>query len=66
MYGGQAPRWSNRTFRHIVREYLSNAGTIGFLDWHTGIGEFGEVVHLIFDPPGSEEHRARRLVGHNG
>jgi hypothetical protein len=58
MYGGQAPSWSNVTFRRIVREHLSGAGTIGFLDWHTGIGQFGEIVHLIFDASGSEEHRA--------
>jgi hypothetical protein len=58
MYGGQTPSWSNVTFRRIVREHLSRATTIGFLDWHTGIGQFGEIVHLIFDAPGSMEHRA--------
>ncbi|TGQ30648.1 DUF2817 domain-containing protein [Mesorhizobium sp. M4B.F.Ca.ET.214.01.1.1] len=29
MYGGQAPSWSNVTFRRIVREHLSRATTIG-------------------------------------
>lgn len=58
MYGGKAPSWSNVTFRRIVREHLSSAGTIGFLDWHTCIGQFGEIVHLIFDAPDSDEHRA--------
>ncbi|ESY87281.1 DUF2817 domain-containing protein [Mesorhizobium sp. LNHC209A00] len=58
MFGGRAPSWSNVTFRRIVREHLSSAATIGFLDWHTGIGQFGEVVHLIFDEPESAEHRA--------
>ncbi len=58
MYGGREPSWSNLTFRKIVREHLSGADTIGFLDWHTGIGQFGEIVHLIFDAAGSEEHRA--------
>jgi hypothetical protein len=58
MYGGQTPSWSNITFRRIVREHLSGANTIGFLDWHTGIGQFGEIVHLIFDAPKSEAHRA--------
>jgi hypothetical protein len=57
MYGGQAPSWSNITFRRILSEHLSSAATIGFLDWHTGIGQFGEIVHLIFDEPGSLEHR---------
>jgi hypothetical protein len=58
MYGGKEPSWSNVTFRRIVREHLSGVDTIGFLDWHTCIGQFGEIVHLVFDPPGSEEHRA--------
>ena len=58
MYGGQAPSWSNVTFRRILREHLSRATTIGFLDWHTGIGQFGEIVHLIFDAPEGMEHRA--------
>jgi hypothetical protein len=58
MYGGQAACWSNVTFRRIVQEHLAGAGTIGFLDWHTGIGQFGEIVHLIFDAPGSEEYQA--------
>jgi hypothetical protein len=58
MYGGRKPSWSNITFRRIVREHLSSKTTIGFIDWHTGIGQFGEIVHLIFDPPGSTQHRA--------
>ncbi|OBQ91841.1 DUF2817 domain-containing protein [Mesorhizobium sp. AA23] len=58
MYGGKAPSWSNVTFRRIVREHLSRARTIGFLDWHTCMGQFGEIVHLIFDAPDSDEHRA--------
>lgn len=32
MYGGRAPGWSNVTFRRNMREYLSRATTIGFLD----------------------------------
>lgn len=58
MYGGRAPSWSNVMFRRILRAHLSGVDTIGFLDWHTGIGQFGEIVHLIFDAPDSEEYRA--------
>ena len=58
MYGGRTPSWSNVTFRRIVREHLASSRTIGFIDWHTGIGQFGEIVHLIFDAIGSEERRA--------
>ena len=57
-YTGNEPAWSNRTFRRIVNEHLLTAATIGFIDWHTGVGSFGEVVYLIFDEPDSAERMA--------
>jgi len=57
-YTGTGPEWANRTFRRIVNEHLSAATTIGFIDWHTGVGSFGEVIYLIFDDEGSPEHEA--------
>ena len=57
-YTGAGPEWSNRTFRKIVGEHLADAEAIGFIDLHTGIGRFGEIVYLIFDEPGSPEHAA--------
>jgi hypothetical protein len=57
-YTGKEPEWANRTFRKIVNEHLASAKTIGFIDWHTGLGRFGEVVYLIFDDKGSAEHEA--------
>jgi hypothetical protein len=58
MYGGRTPAWSNITFRRILNEHLAGAKTVGFIDWHTGVGRFGEIVHLIFDDPSSAEFRA--------
>jgi hypothetical protein len=57
-YAGKQPEWSNLLFRRIVAEHLGGARTIGFVDWHTGVGSFGEVVYLMFDEPGSAEHSA--------
>jgi hypothetical protein len=57
-YAGSQPEWSNLLFRRIVNEHLAAAKTIGFLDWHTGVGSFGEIVYLIFDEPGSAAHVA--------
>ncbi len=57
-YSGLQPEWSNRTFRDIIHEHLEVSSTIGFIDWHTGVGSYGEIVHLIFDAPGSAEHAA--------
>lgn len=53
-YTGTGPEWSNLTFRRILAEHLSKASAIGVIDWHTGIGKYGEVVPLIFDDPSSE------------
>jgi hypothetical protein len=55
-YTGKAPEWANVTFRRIVNEHLAHAKTIGFIDWHTGIGSFGEVVFLVFNERNSEEY----------
>jgi hypothetical protein len=57
-YAGHEPEWSNRLFRRIVTEHLAAANTIGFVDWHTGVGSFGEIVYLIFDDKGTPEHEA--------
>jgi hypothetical protein len=57
-YTGTQPSWSNVIFRRIVTEHLSSASKIGFIDWHTGIGQYGEVVPLIFDAHDSDEYAA--------
>ena len=57
-YAGKGPEWSNRTFRKIVNDHLGGAERIGFIDWHTGVGSFGEIVYLIFDEHGSPERAA--------
>lgn len=57
-YAGKQPEWSNSLFRRILGEHLAQAGTVGFVDWHTGVGSFGEVVYLITGGKGSREYAA--------
>lgn len=57
-YAGKEPERANRIFRKIVNDHLGSANTVGFIDWQTGVGSYGEVVHLIFDDIGSPEHTA--------
>lgn len=57
-YAGRRPEWSNLLFRRILQEHLGAIGTIGFVDWHTGVGAFGEIVYLIPDEKGTPEHDA--------
>ncbi len=59
-YTGAQPEWSNTIFRRIVTDHLARATAIGFIDFHTGIGRYGEVVHLIFDDPESDAYAAAK------
>ncbi|MEQ8283459.1 MAG: M14 family metallopeptidase [Parvibaculum sp.] len=52
-FGGLAPEWSNLTMRRIVRDELSRAHRIGFIDWHSGPAGDGELIHLCFSDPKS-------------
>ena len=53
MYGGKDREWSNRTLETIVNETLSDAQKVAFIDWHTGIGDYGKPFFLCFNPAGS-------------
>jgi hypothetical protein len=57
MYGGREREWSNRTLETIVQETLAGAEKVAFIDWHTGIGEYGKPFFLCFNEPGSELFR---------
>ncbi|MGV3653622.1 MAG: M14 family metallopeptidase [Noviherbaspirillum sp.] len=49
VYGGTQREWSNRTLETIVGEHLACAGKVGFIDWHTGIGDYAEPFFLCFN-----------------
>ncbi|MCA0243376.1 MAG: M14 family metallopeptidase [Proteobacteria bacterium] len=53
-YGGTHREWSNLTMEAIAREHLAGAERIGFIDWHTGVGEYGQPFFLCFSEEGSE------------
>ncbi|MGB3071701.1 MAG: M14 family metallopeptidase [Ottowia sp.] len=46
-YGGNAPTWSNRTVREVLRKYASQATEVAWIDLHTGLGPqgVGERIH---------------------
>ncbi|MCY1127538.1 DUF2817 domain-containing protein [Frigidibacter sp. RF13] len=56
-YAGTGPEWANTNFRRILQAHAGKASHVGFIDFHTGVGEFGEVVHLVCAPKGSEARR---------
>jgi hypothetical protein len=54
MFGGVDREWSNRTLEAIVQECLTGAEKVAFIDWHTGIGDYGKPFFLCFNDAGSE------------
>jgi hypothetical protein len=54
MYGGKDREWSNITLEAIVKETLRDAEKVAFIDWHTGIGEYGKPFFLCFNEPGGD------------
>jgi hypothetical protein len=48
-FGGKAPVWSNRLWRKLIREHAAGARRIAQLDFHTGLGAYGD-CELIFGP----------------
>lgn len=48
-YGGIQREWSNRLLEEIVQRHLAGAQKVGLIDWHTGVGEYGEPFFLCFN-----------------
>lgn len=49
VYGGGGREWSNLTLAQIVADHLKSAQKVGFIDWHTGIGEYSDSFFLSFN-----------------
>ena len=45
-YGGNGPEFGHRVIRDHVLPKLAGARRVGILDWHTGVGAYGEVAFL--------------------
>jgi hypothetical protein len=48
-YGGKAPVWSNQLWRKLLREHAAGAKQIVHLDFHTGLGGYGD-CEVIWGP----------------
>lgn len=57
-FGGEAPAWSNRTIRRLLREHLAGCGgLVAMIDYHTGLGDSGTGQLIGAGQPGSEMAR---------
>jgi Protein of unknown function (DUF2817) len=52
-YIGTGPSWSRTVVSDVLPQVLVNAQKIAFLEWHTGLGGYGELSHIPMMEPGS-------------
>ncbi|MGB3277373.1 MAG: DUF2817 domain-containing protein [Castellaniella sp.] len=55
IYGGTERQWSNRALQALAERFLGQARRIAFVDWHTGLGEYGKPFFLCFNEFGGPE-----------
>lgn len=55
MFGGRQREWSNHMLEWVARTYLGQARKIAFIDWHTGLGTYGNPFFLCFNDYRSAE-----------
>ena len=56
-YGGTFETWSNLTIRSIVDRYLSDARRVIIIDFHTGLGTYGDYEMIMQHPEESITYR---------
>jgi len=56
-YGGRFETWSNRTIREITHRYLSNKNRVVVIDFHTGLGGFGNAEIILNVPEESNIYK---------
>jgi len=57
LYCGTGDEWSTENLRKIARDHLSKAEKVALIDWHTGLGEYGELTVLNDLDQASDEYR---------
>ena len=53
-FGGQRPEESNRLLREIAAAQARGAARVSWIDFHTGLGPWGEVEMIMESPPDAE------------
>jgi len=53
-FAGTSEQWEITTLRKIIRDQLNKAEKVALIDWHTGLGPFGEASVLLDLPTDSQ------------
>ncbi len=62
-YGGIAPAWSNMILRQLLRDEGAHRRTLGWIDFHTGLGPRGHGEKIFAGGDEATLERARRWWG---
>lgn len=60
-YGGAGPEWSNRLWRNIIAEHTMGSHYVAHIDFHTGLGPYGQGELIVPDQPSSDMFRRAEL-----
>lgn len=60
IFTGHRPAWSRTVVERLLPEVLAHTRHLAFIDWHTGLGAYGELSSLCSMEPGSLGHRRAR------
>lgn len=52
-YIGTGPSWSRTVVEELLPEIFAKAKKIAFIEWHTGLGDYGELSHIPMMEQGS-------------
>jgi hypothetical protein len=53
---GRGPSWTRTVVAELLPQVFAQARKIAFIEWHTGLGAFGQLSHLCSFAPGSPEY----------
>lgn len=63
MYGGKQREWSTLTLEKIVSQELGHCEEVLYIDWHTGLGEYGYDFYISLHDPNSARYQlSNRLL----
>src|SRR3546814_240422 len=53
-YVGTGPSWSRTVVEELLPRIFAKSRKIAFIEWHTGLGGYGELSHIPMMEPGSD------------
>lgn len=63
-FGGHAPTWAHRTVKAILQEHSRSANQLCIVEFHSGLGPWGEVIPVSMQL-GADLERVKRFFGDN-